>query len=182
MKQANLTIKEFSICEDLIYNSSIGKIQTPNSLALAISVRQISGCSGLISILNGLGHCVSLSMAYDTAMAYISAMAYDTALATFEQLKCWHYKRNAKKISSQNMELTISIYCDIVFVFEKFFIIYYTHQGEVECIFFCKAIVSAEIRPLAAIILASSPQYSQPLQLLQNSMVCTLCCNEKDRQ
>ena len=37
------------------------------------------------------------------------------------------------------MELTISIFCDIVFVFEKFFIIYYRHQGEVENIIFLQS-------------------------------------------
>jgi hypothetical protein len=69
-----LTVKAFSICQDIVYNSSRGKTQTPKSLALAISVRQISGCSGLIDILNGLGHCVSLSttMSYDTAIAQLN--------------------------------------------------------------------------------------------------------------
>lgn len=67
------TVKVFSICQDLIYNSSRGKFQTPKSLALAMTVRQLSGCSGLIHILNGLGHCVSLSstMAFDTALAQL---------------------------------------------------------------------------------------------------------------
>ena len=66
-------VKVFSICQDLIYNSSRGRFQTPKSLALAITVRQLSGCSGLIRILNGLGHCVSLSstMAFDTALAQL---------------------------------------------------------------------------------------------------------------
>lgn len=64
-------IKLYSLCQDLINVSSKGKMQTPKSLALATAVRQISGCSSLISLLNGLGHCVSLS----------SAMAYDSALA-----------------------------------------------------------------------------------------------------
>ena len=64
-------IKIFSICQDLINVSSKGKIQTPKSLALAMAVRQITGCSSLINILNGLGHSISLSstMAYDSALA-----------------------------------------------------------------------------------------------------------------
>ncbi len=68
-----LAVKVFSICQDLIYNSSRGKFQTPKSLVLAMTVRQLSGCSGLIRILNGLGHCVSLSstMAFDTALAQL---------------------------------------------------------------------------------------------------------------
>ena len=38
-----------------------------------MTVRQISGCSNLIKILNGLGHCVSLpaTMAYDSALAQL---------------------------------------------------------------------------------------------------------------
>ena len=67
-------VKIFSICQDLINVSSKGKIQTPKSLALAIAVRQITGCSSLINILNGLGYCISLSstMAYDSALAQLT--------------------------------------------------------------------------------------------------------------
>ena len=67
-------VKIFSICQDLINVSSKGKIQTPKSLALAMTVRQITGCSSLINILNGLGHCISLSstMAYDSALAQLT--------------------------------------------------------------------------------------------------------------
>jgi hypothetical protein len=67
-------VKVFSICQDLVYNSSRGKTQTPKALSLAMAVRQISGCSELVRILNGLGHCVSLSstMAYDTAIAQLT--------------------------------------------------------------------------------------------------------------
>ena len=67
-------VKIFSICQDLINVSSKGKIQTPKSLALAMAVRQITGCSSLISILNGLGHCISLSstMPYDSALAQLA--------------------------------------------------------------------------------------------------------------
>ena len=64
----------FSVCQDLINISSKGKIQTPKSLALVMAVRQITGCSKLINILNGLGHCVSLSstMAFDSALAQLT--------------------------------------------------------------------------------------------------------------
>ena len=59
------TSKIFSLCQDLVYISNKSKVQTPKSLAMTI--RQISGSSGLIKILSGFGHCVSLSstMAYD---------------------------------------------------------------------------------------------------------------------
>ena len=56
----NLPLKVFSVCQDLVYNSSKERSQTPKSLALAIAVRQLSGCSDVIRILNGLGHCVAI--------------------------------------------------------------------------------------------------------------------------
>ena len=64
------SLKLFSVCQDLLYIFSSGRTQTPKSLALAMAVRQISGCSNLITLLNGFGHCVSLSstMANDTAL------------------------------------------------------------------------------------------------------------------
>jgi hypothetical protein len=65
------TSKIFSLCQDLVYNSNKWNVQTPKSLALAMTVRQMSGCSGLIKILSGFGHCVSLSstMVHDSAIA-----------------------------------------------------------------------------------------------------------------
>lgn len=68
------SFKLFSMCQDLLYIFSGGRTQTPKSLALAMAVRQISGCSNLVTLLNGFGHCVSLSstMAYDTALAQLS--------------------------------------------------------------------------------------------------------------
>ena len=71
------SLKLFSVCQDLLYIFSSGRTQTSKSLALAMAVRQISGCSNLITLLNGFGHCVSLSstMAYDTALAQLSLNA-----------------------------------------------------------------------------------------------------------
>lgn len=70
----NIRVKLFSICQDIVYNSFKGKTQTPKSLALATAVRQMSGCSGLVTLLNGFGHCVSLSsvMGYETAIAQLN--------------------------------------------------------------------------------------------------------------
>ena len=72
--EENVAVKVFSICQDLVYVCNKGRIQTPKSLALAMTSRQISGCSNLIKILNGLGHCVSLpaTMAYDSALAQLN--------------------------------------------------------------------------------------------------------------
>ena len=67
------TSKDFSLCQDLVYISNRGKVQTPKSLAM--TVQQTFGCSGLIfKILSGFGHCLSLSL----AMAYDSAIAQAT--------------------------------------------------------------------------------------------------------
>ena len=68
------TVKVLSICQDLVYLFGRGKIQPPKSLSLAMAVRQISGCSELIDLLHGLGHCVSQSstMAYDSALAQLT--------------------------------------------------------------------------------------------------------------
>ena len=41
------TAKIFSLCQDMVYVASKGKVQTPKSLAWAIAVHQMSGCSGL---------------------------------------------------------------------------------------------------------------------------------------
>ena len=70
----NDTVEIFSICQDLVYNSTRGRNQTPKSLALAIAVKQMSGCSNLIRVLNGLGHCVSLSSttACDTVLTQLT--------------------------------------------------------------------------------------------------------------
>ena len=73
-------MKVLSICQDLVYDSTKGRNQTPKSLALTITVKQISGCSNPICVLNGLGHCVSLSSttAYDTALAQLAINTSDT--------------------------------------------------------------------------------------------------------
>ena len=66
--------KVVSICQDLVYAEAKGKKQTQKSLALGMSVCQISGSTKLINILHGLGHSVSSStvLKHDSAMASIS--------------------------------------------------------------------------------------------------------------
>ena len=65
-------VKVLSLCQDIIYISSKGKMQTPKHLSLVMAVRQITGSAKAIKLLNGFGHCVS----------YSSVLALDTALAT----------------------------------------------------------------------------------------------------
>ncbi|XP_046845101.1 uncharacterized protein LOC124438948 [Xenia sp. Carnegie-2017] len=87
--QEKQALKVFSICQDLIYVFSSGKVQTPKSLSLAMAVRQMSGCSSLITLLNGLGHCVSLpsTMAYESAIAQLTINSLNTIPKDFVEGK-----------------------------------------------------------------------------------------------
>ena len=63
--------QKFSLCAKTWFMLPVRGESTVKSLALAIAVRQMSGCSGLMNILNGFGHSVSLptTIAYDSAIA-----------------------------------------------------------------------------------------------------------------
>ena len=63
--------KVASICPDLIYAEAKGRKQTHKSLALGMTVRQLTGSRKLINILHGLGHTVSS----DTVCTHDSALA-----------------------------------------------------------------------------------------------------------
>lgn len=65
------TRKVFSICQDMLYIFSSGKLQTPKSLALGMAVRQLTRSSQLTHILNGFGHCAGLGaiLTYETELA-----------------------------------------------------------------------------------------------------------------
>ena len=87
-----------------MYVCNKGQIQTPKSLALAMTVRQISGCSNLIKILNGLGHCVSLP----------ATMAYDSALAQLSMNKSSYLPKDVVKNEYVNL-----VYAKIVYLVKK---------------------------------------------------------------
>lgn len=63
--------KVVSICQDLIYAEGKGRKATHKSLALGMTVRQLTGSRKLIDILYGLGHTVSS----DTVCKHDSALA-----------------------------------------------------------------------------------------------------------
>ena len=63
--------KVASICQDLIYAEAKGRKPTHKSLALGMTVRQLTGSRKLIDILYGLGHTVSS----DTVCKHDSALA-----------------------------------------------------------------------------------------------------------
>lgn len=69
--------KVLSVAQDMIYITYNGRKPTPKSVALSMAVRQISGCSSIIDILNGFGHCASHSstLRHDTALAKMNIEA-----------------------------------------------------------------------------------------------------------
>ena len=54
-------LKILSMAQDLVALMSRNRVLKPKQLALAMTVRHLTSCSSLISILNGLGHCVAVS-------------------------------------------------------------------------------------------------------------------------
>ena len=64
-----------SIAQDLVYAESKGRKQTHKSLALGMTVRQMTGSVRLLRILHGLGHTASTATVYrhDTALAIASS-------------------------------------------------------------------------------------------------------------
>ncbi len=60
-----------SIAQDLIFVSRNSRVKTPKHVSLALTVRNMTGCSELVTLLNRFGHCVSMSQVQEieTAMA-----------------------------------------------------------------------------------------------------------------
>jgi hypothetical protein len=75
----NEQTKLVSIAQDLIYAESKGRKFTHKSLALGMTVRQITGSVRLLRILHGLGHTASVATVYkhDTALAIASNRGQD---------------------------------------------------------------------------------------------------------
>ena len=63
-----------SIAQDLVHLSSRGRNPTPKSIALAMAVRQMTGSASVVSLLSGLGHCMSHSfvLCHETALAQMN--------------------------------------------------------------------------------------------------------------
>ncbi|XP_038062969.1 uncharacterized protein LOC119733637 [Patiria miniata] len=63
--------KLLSVCQDVLYLSSRGKLATPKHTALSMAVRHLSSSAQLVRLLNGLGHCTSVTsvLEHDTALA-----------------------------------------------------------------------------------------------------------------
>ncbi|XP_047140035.1 uncharacterized protein LOC124815407 [Hydra vulgaris] len=71
-----LMLKVISIAQELIYVALKGRTNTYKHLALGMTVRQLTGSSKLIDILNGFGHCVSSStvIRHESALAALNVM------------------------------------------------------------------------------------------------------------
>ena len=66
--------KLLSLAQDIIYVSHAGRKPTPKHLALSMTIRQMTGSSGLLKIIHGFGHCASHSttLRHDTALAELN--------------------------------------------------------------------------------------------------------------
>ena len=67
-------LRIFSLVQDMIFVSSNGKKFTPKSLSLAMAMRQLTGSSKVINLLNQFGHCMSNNFAlrHETGLAELS--------------------------------------------------------------------------------------------------------------
>ena len=67
--------KLMSITQDLVNLASKQRNPSPKSIALAMALRQLTGPASVISLLSGLGHCMSHSyvLAHETALAQLNA-------------------------------------------------------------------------------------------------------------
>ena len=73
--------KLMSIAQDLVNTASGGRQPTPKSIALGMALRQMTGSASVISLLNGLGHCMSHSyvLSHETALAQLN-ISMDSAV------------------------------------------------------------------------------------------------------
>ncbi len=78
-----------SLVQDLIFIHSNGNKFTPKSLSLAMAMRQLTGSSKVITLLNQFGHCVSHNfvLCHETALAEINVSNEGAIPATIARLQ-----------------------------------------------------------------------------------------------
>jgi hypothetical protein len=66
--------KFLSLAQDIIYVSHAGRKPTPKHLALSMTIRQMTGSSGLLKFIHGFWHCASHSttLRHDTALTELN--------------------------------------------------------------------------------------------------------------
>ena len=66
--------KLMSIAQHIVHVASDGRKLTPKTISLAMSLRQLTGFSSVLNLVNGLGHCMShkFVLRHETALAQLS--------------------------------------------------------------------------------------------------------------
>jgi hypothetical protein len=66
--------KLMSIAQDIVHVASDGRKLMPKTISLAMSLRQLTGSSSVLNLVNGLGHCTShkFVLRHETALAQLN--------------------------------------------------------------------------------------------------------------
>eukprot|EP00795_Rhopilema_esculentum_P011117 gene11117-19993_t len=74
LEESEQFVKVMSIAQDIVFLASNGRKHTPKSISLDIALRQLTGSSSALRLLNNLGHCVSHTFAlrHETALAQLN--------------------------------------------------------------------------------------------------------------
>ena len=72
--------KLMSLSQDLLFIASDGKKVTPKSISLAMALRQLTGSSSVLKLVNNFGHCMShrYVLHHDTALAQVNISSRGT--------------------------------------------------------------------------------------------------------
>ena len=72
-----LDVKVKSLCQDIIFVASKGKVQTPKALSFSMAVRQLTRSTKMLKLLNGFGHSCSIgaTLTYESDLARLAMRA-----------------------------------------------------------------------------------------------------------
>ena len=72
--------KLMSVSQDLLFIASDGKKATPKSISLAMALRQLTGSSSVLKLVNNFGHCMShrYALRHETALAQVNISSQGT--------------------------------------------------------------------------------------------------------
>ena len=73
----NDQLRLLSVCQDIVYLTTKGKVQTPKAMVLGCALRHITGSSHVLRLIHGLGHCSS----YDSVVRHETSLAEAHTLA-----------------------------------------------------------------------------------------------------
>lgn len=69
----NIHSRLLAICQDIVYLRTNGRTNTPKSVALAMTMKHLTGSANVVKLLSSLGHCCG----YDTLLRVETAIATD---------------------------------------------------------------------------------------------------------